>query len=52
MLKENILINAEMFVGGRPQAKQTFLGLQSTMKCNGLNQLQGLRVLYKGGWGD
>lgn len=39
-----------MFAGSRPQAKQTFLGLQTTMKCNGLNQLQGVTVLYKGWW--
>lgn len=43
MLKENSLSNAQMFAGRR--VKKTFLGLQTTMKCNDLNQLQAIIVV-------
>lgn len=45
MLKENSLSNVQMFAGRRVQAKKTFLGLQTTMKCNDLNQLQTVIVV-------
>lgn len=47
MLKENSLSNVQMFAGSRVQAKKTFLGLQTTMKCNNLNQLEGVTAVQR-----